>query len=78
MIETLKLINEFEERNNISVSLILHGDGSCSLQEFWDYEVIKSFDKIDELHIFLKNALLKKDKDGISVSPIVVVSEHSH
>lgn len=72
MIETLKLINEFEERNNISVSLVLHGDGSCFLQEFWDYEVIKSFDKIEELHTFLENGKLKKAKDGRSVSPIEI------
>ena len=71
---TLKLINEFEERNNISVSLVLQGDGSCSLQEFWHCEVINSFDKIDELHTFLKNCNLIKDKDGHSISPIEVVA----
>jgi hypothetical protein len=71
---TLKLINEFEERNNISISLVLQGDGSCSLQEFWDYEVIKSFDKIDELHTFLENGNLKKDKKGLSISPIQIVA----
>lgn len=73
MENTLKLMNEFEERNNISTTIEINGDGSGNLREFWDEEIIKEFDSLENLNLFLLNGKLKKAEDGRSVSPIEVV-----
>ena len=73
MENTLKLMNEFEERNNISTTIEINGDGSGNLREFWDEEIIKKFDSLENLNLFLLNGKLKKAEDGRSVSPIEVV-----
>ena len=73
MENTLKLMNEFEERNNISTTIEINGDGSGNLREFWDEEIIKEFDSLENLNLFLLNGKLKKTEDGRSVSPIEVV-----
>jgi len=70
---TLELIKLFEKINNISISITIHGDGSCSVKEFWDEETFKTFKNISELHYFLKNSRLKKDKNGLSLSPIKIL-----
>jgi len=73
MENTLKLMNEFEERNNISTTLEINADGSGILREFWDEEIIKEFDNIETLVSFLSSGKLKLAEDGRSVSPIVIV-----
>lgn len=75
MVDTLKLMNEFEERNNISTTIEINSDGSGNLREFWDDEIIKEFDTIEALNSFLTNGKLKLAEDGRSVNPIEIVSE---
>jgi len=74
MNELFELMEEFEKRNNISVYLDLCSDGSGNIKEFWDNELIKSFDKVTELVEFLKNGKLKLVEDGRSVSPIQIIN----
>jgi len=70
---TLKLMDEFEKRNNTSISLDLCSDGSGTLKEFWEGSEIKIFANLSELRSFLSNGKLKM-KDGRSVSPIEIVA----
>jgi len=70
--DLLELMQEFEKRNNTSISLDLCSDGSGTLREFWDKEEIKQFDNSSELRAFLANGKLKM-KDGRSVKPIKIL-----
>jgi len=72
MEELLRLINEFEERNNISTSLTLCGDGSSTLFEFWDDEILKSSNSQLELFDFLKETKYKQSEDGRCLSPVQI------
>lgn len=54
MQKTLKLMNEFEERNNISTFMEFHSDGSGVLRELWEGEGLQEFKSLDELNEFLK------------------------
>lgn len=72
--ELLELMQEFEKRNNISISLDLCSDGSGALKEFWEGTEIKSFENSSELRSFLDNGKLKM-KDGRSVKPIKIVAQ---
>jgi len=73
MEDFLKLMEDFEKRNNTSVFLELCSDGSGCIKEFWDDEKIKKFDKISQLLEFLKNGKLKLADDGRAVSPIEII-----
>ena len=73
MKDTLELLNEFEDRNNISTTIEINGDGSGNLREFWDEEIIKEFDNLEDLNSFLVNGNLKKDDDGCSIKPIQIL-----
>lgn len=71
MEKTLQLINNFEKRNNISVAVTFYSNGSGTVSEFWDYEELKEFKNIDDLHKFLMNTQYKlDDKDGRCLSPV--------
>lgn len=72
---TLILMEVFEKRNNISTTLEIHSDGSGNLREFWDEEIIKEFDSLVNLHIFLSSGVLKLAEDGRSASPIEILIE---
>jgi len=72
---TLKLMDEFEKRNNISTTIEINSDGSGNLREFWDEEIIKEFDSLKNLNLFLLNGKLKLAEDGRSVSPIEIVAQ---
>jgi hypothetical protein len=72
---TLKLMDEFEKRNNISTTIEINSDGSGNLREFWDEEIIKEFDSLKDLNLFLLNGKLKLSEDGRSVSPIEIVAQ---
>ncbi|REG88762.1 hypothetical protein [Flavobacterium aquicola] len=72
---TLSLMNDFEKRNNISTTIEINGDGSGNLREFWDEEIIKEFDSLKSLNLFLLNGKLKLGEDGRSVSPIEIVAQ---
>ena len=58
MKELLKLIEDFEIRNNISIGVTLFGDGSGVIEEFWDNEEIKHFNNLSELESFLAEGQL--------------------
>lgn len=73
MNDFLKLISVFEERNNISVSILLHSDCSGIIREFWDEDFIKKFDNKQELFNFLEDGKLKM-VDGRSVNPIEIIN----
>lgn len=73
--DLLELMQEFEDRNNISTRLEINPDGSGILREFWDEEIIKVFDNVETLISFLANGKLKKAEDGRSVKPIEIVVE---
>jgi hypothetical protein len=74
MEDLLKLMDEFEKRNNTSISLDLCSDGSGTLKEFWDGDEIKSFENSSELFSFLEKGKLKM-LDGRSVNPIEIVAQ---
>jgi hypothetical protein len=70
MKKTLKLINEFEQRNNISIAVLLCSDGSSTVEEFWENEELNNSDTIEELHEFLINTNYKLDEKGLCFSPV--------
>lgn len=71
MEKTLQLIKNFEKRNNISIAVTFYGDGSGTVSEFWDYEELKEFKTIDDLHTFLMNTQYKlADEDGRCLFPV--------
>lgn len=72
--DLLELMEEFEKRNNTSITIKLCSDGSGTINEFWDNEEIKSVNNSSELRSFLANGKLKM-KDGRSVSPIKIVAQ---
>lgn len=74
MEDLLELMQEFEKRNNTSISLDLCSDGSGTLKEFWDGDEIKTFKNSSELRSLLANAKLKM-KNGRSVKPIKIVAQ---
>ncbi len=55
MKEVVKLLGEYEVRNNVDVMLILQPDGSSGLYQVVDNEPISLFDTSEELELFLKN-----------------------
>jgi hypothetical protein len=72
--DLLELMQEFEKRNNTSISLDLYSDGSGILKEYWDGDEVKSFENSSDLRSFLANGKLKM-KDGRSVKPIKIISK---
>lgn len=72
--DLLELMQEFEKRNNTSISLDLCSDGSGTIKEFWEGSEIRMFVNSSELRAFLANGKLKM-KDGRSVKPIKVVTQ---
>jgi len=75
MKKTLKLMEDFNNRNNISVFLEIYIDGSGIIREFFDEEEIKNFDSIDQLESFLANGKLKQFKDGYCARPIEIINK---
>ncbi|ALR29746.1 hypothetical protein ATE47_04070 [Chryseobacterium sp. IHB B 17019] len=73
MEEILKLMNEFEKRNNMSIAFTMYNDGSYSVKEFWDNESLDGGNSIEELKIFLKETQYKLDENGRSYSPCVKI-----
>jgi len=72
MEQLLKLMEDFEKRNNISISIDLCDDGSGMLKEYWEEDVIKTFDNSKELELFLSNGKLEMNK-GRAVKPIKIL-----
>lgn len=66
----LDAIKAFEERNNISVAIILCSDGSGSIEEFWHNEELERFESFSELLHILTFVNYQKSF-GLCVYPIV-------
>lgn len=76
MKKTLKLIRNFEKRNNISIAVTFYSDGSSSTEEFWENEKLNESETVKELHQFLINTQYKLDKaNGRCISPVQLVSQ---
>lgn len=75
MERTLKLLNNFEKRNNISTTLVIHSDQSGYLDEYWEEETLKSFKTINELEEFLKGTQYEMTDCGICISPVRIVGQ---
>lgn len=64
----LKLIKNFEERNNISIGVTIYSDGSGNVEEFWDNEKLYNGKSVIG---FLKRTNYKLDPiDGRCLSPV--------
>lgn len=72
MKNTLELLEDFEERNNISTRMTLYSDGSGDLVEFWNDEELKEFKSLKELESFLKVTNYKLEGERC-LSPVQIV-----
>lgn len=63
------LIENFEKRNNTSITLRLNGDGSGSVEEFWEQDELKTFDNKDELIKVLAETQFELDENGLCYNP---------
>lgn len=66
----LEALNEFEVINNFSATLVIHSDGSGSINDFWEDKVIEAFDTIDDCINFLKTTKYKLDDKGYCITPL--------
>lgn len=66
-------MNEFEKRNNTSTRIEIYGDGSGNIMGFWNDDVIKSFETLEDLNLFLLSGRLKRAECGRSISPIEII-----
>lgn len=69
MEEILLLVNGFEKRNNMSIAFTMYGDGSYSVNEFWDNESLDGGNSVAELKEYLIKATYKKDENERCISP---------
>jgi hypothetical protein len=69
MEQLIAALKQFEDRNNISASLLIHSDGSCGLMEFWNEEDLGSFDSFEKLLKFLCETQYKLDQMGVCLRP---------
>jgi hypothetical protein len=74
MQETIRLINSFEKRNNISIAVTVYGDGTFGAEEFWDNEKLNESANVEELHDFLRRTKYKLGEDGLCLSPVQIES----
>jgi len=72
MKDIIELSKEFEKRNNISITVCIHSDYSGFICEFWDNEEITTFEDLNGLTEFLSNANLRKDRNGRSLTPVII------
>lgn len=74
MEKILQLMENFEHRNNISIAVTFYSDGSSSIEEFWQNEVLNESKTIEELQHFLMNTQYKLDEtDGRCFSPVQII-----
>ena len=75
MIQLIQHIKEFESRNNISIDVVVFGDASSVVREFWGEDEFKSCTSIKELFDFLRTAeLMKSSDDGRCIKPIEIIT----
>ncbi len=70
MQDLLRLMQDFEKRNNISIAFQLCSDGSCHFEEFWKDEVLIECETIEEAIEFLKSTEYELDENGLCFSPV--------
>ena len=66
------LIIQFEQRNNLSIYILLFSDGSSTLMDFWSDSTIAEFDEFAELETYLKVTQYELDPSGRCYSPLKV------
>ena len=76
MKELIKNLNDFEERNNLSVSVELFADCSSILKDFWDHNELSSFIDLDGLNKYLKEVNYKKSEDGRCLKSHVILCNY--
>lgn len=67
MKESVQLIKDFEERNNFSIVVALHSDGSSNIEEFWSDRVIFRGDTVEQLENYLKTEQYEFDENGRAI-----------
>lgn len=72
MEKIIELTQQFEKRNNLSVTVCIHTDYSGNVEEFWDGEKLFSFNDLTELKYKLKSINYKKNSEGICLSPVQI------
>lgn len=70
MEKTLQLVKNFEKRNNLSIVIHLCSDGSGEIRDYWDDDVLETFDSIDDLHKTLKDTQYELAENGRCLSPV--------
>lgn len=75
MEEILKLLKDFEIRNNMSIAVRLYADGSGVVEEFYHYDELIEFRNAEQFEVFLKETQYKKDANGLTISPVVIVEK---
>jgi hypothetical protein len=76
MKEVVQLIKDFEKRNNFSIVLHLHSDGSAHVEEFWKDTVIFRCDSTDQLENYLKTEQYEFDELGLAIEkPLINLSK---
>ena len=73
--EFLALIMAFEKRNNISIYVEIHADGSSCVLEFWSEEKLTSATSIEELYKFLIETSYVLDENGICNFPATLITK---
>lgn len=72
MEEILKLLHQFEERNNLSAFVNIYSDGSFGVQEFWNEDMLFG-GSFEELKTFLNDTQYKLGEDGRCISPVQII-----
>lgn len=63
-------MQDFEKRNNISITVNFYSDGAFAVEEFWDNEVLNESETLFNLVNFLKETNYKLAEDGTCISPV--------
>ena len=71
----LGLINDFEKRNNISIYVEIHADGSSCVLEFWRDEKLTSAHSTEELYKFLLETSYALDENGRCNFPATLITK---
>lgn len=66
-----KIMQEFEKRNNISIYLEIHSDGSGQAYEAWHETSLIEFSTEMQMLHFLRKTKYKLDERGLCISPVI-------
>jgi len=76
MKEILEKVKMFETRNNISVVFNTCSDGSGELREFWDDDLLYSYESIYNLILYLDTVKYQKSENGTSFKPVRIICNY--